>query len=394
MREIVVRTRAELYALVWGEPSTKVADRFGITGSGLRKICDKHDIPVPPRGHWAKVAASKKVTRPRLPRPHEGDAPVRIWRSGDGQAVRDGRASKRAEPVVARHELEARPENRIVVELDRPRRGAWARELNASLRRGEGHYGSRVDYRGLREARLADGVLSLAVSDACRPRALAIVDALESALRRRRFLKGGREEESRLVVEGVELRLRLSEKTLRTPRPKKKHRPGDDSWLFERSNDYAPSGVLGLRVSSGRASYPTVDRWLVESEGKPLEASLNEALVLLVEVAVKTRLKEARREERHRQQRVEREREEEARRRERERQEAERRQREAEATRARLLLELSDRWMRAGQLRAFIAAVAASGRVPPPMASELELEEWVAWARQQAETLDPLTPQD
>jgi len=78
MRDLVVMSRRELYELVWREPATKVAERFGITGTGLRKICDRHDIPVPPRGHWAKVATSKKVTRPRLPRPNEGDKPVRI----------------------------------------------------------------------------------------------------------------------------------------------------------------------------------------------------------------------------------------------------------------------------------------------------------------------------
>lgn len=374
---------------MWREPATKVAERFGITGTGLRKICDRHDIPVPPRGHWAKVAASKKVTRPRLPRANEGDKPVRIWRSGEGEAVRDGHASKRAEPVIARRELEAKPENKIAVDLARPRRGAWARELGASLRRSDSYYGSRVDYRGMREARLADGVLSLAVSDACRPRALAIIDALEAALRRRRFVRGGREEESRLVVEGVELRLRLSEKALRTPRPKKR-RPGDDGWLFERSNDYAPSGVLGIRVSSGPASYPTIERWLVESEGKPLEASLNDVMVLLVEVAVKTQLKEARLEEQRRQQQLEWERQEAERRREQERLEAERRRREAEAARTRQLLELSERWAQAEQLRAFIAAVEAGGRVPAAITEETTLPEWVAWARGEALALDPL----
>lgn len=93
MRDIVVLSRGELYELVWREPATKVAERFGITGTGLRKICEKHDIPVPPRGHWAKVAPIKKVTRPRLPRPSDGDEKVRVWRgwrSGNGQAVHDG----------------------------------------------------------------------------------------------------------------------------------------------------------------------------------------------------------------------------------------------------------------------------------------------------------------
>jgi len=312
MRTPVAVSRRDLYELVWQEPATKVAGRFGITGTGLRKICDKHDIPVPPRGHWAKAAANKKVTRPRLPRPSDGDEKVHLrrgWRSANGQAVSDGHASRRAEPVLAQREYEAQPENRIVVEVDTARRGAWARELNASLRRGDSHYGSRVDYRGMREARLASGALSLVVSDASRKRALAIVDALESALRKRRFLKGGRDER-RLVVEGVELHLRLSERADRTPRPKKKSRAEDDFWLPTRHNDYAPSGVLQLRVISGEISTPSIERRLVETPDKPLEESLNEVMALLVEVAVKAQLKEARLEEQSRQWRLEWERKE------------------------------------------------------------------------------------
>ena len=373
----------ELYELVWREPAIKVAERFGITGTGLRKICDKHDIPVPPRGHWAKVAANKKVTRPRLPRPSDGDEKVRLSRarmSGNGQAVRDGRASNRAEPVVAQREFEAQPENRIVVETDKARRGAWAREFNASLRRGDSYYGRQVDYRGMREARLESSALSLVVSDASRPRALAIVDALEPALRKRRFLKGGREE-SRLVVEGVELHLRLSERANRTPRPKRKRRPEDDIWLPTRENDYVPSGVLQLRVICGDISTPSVERRLVEHEEKPLEELLNHVMELLVEVAVKAQLKEARLEEQRQQWRLEWQ-----------RQDAERRRREAEAARARLLLELGDRWTRAKQLRAFIAAVEECGHLPTSLAGSLELEDWLAWARKQADSLDPLAP--
>jgi len=70
--------------------------------------------------------------------------------------------------------------------------------------------------------------------------------------------------------------------------------------------------------------------------------------------------------------------------------EDERRRREAEAARARLLVELSDRWTRAEQLRAFIMAVEESGRVPTTVAGELDLEEWIRWARKQADYLDPL----
>lgn len=393
MRALVAVSRRELYELVWSEPATKVAERFGVSGTGLRKVCDRHDIPVPSRGHWAKVAANKKVTRPRLPRPNDSDEKVHLrrgWRGGNGQAVSDGHASKRAEPVMAQREFEEKPENRIVVDREKPRRGAWARELNAGMRQGARRYDGGVDYRGMRNAGLENGALSLVVSDASRSRALAIVDALESALRKRKFLKGGRGDEARLEVEGIELHLRVSERANRTPRPKKPRRSEDDLWLPTRGNDYAPSGVLQLRVISGDISTPSMERRLVETPEEPLEGSLNEVMVLVVVVAVRARLKAERLAEQQRQWRLERERQEEERRLRQEQLEAERQRREAEAARTRQLLELSERWARAEQLRAFIAAVEAGGRMPAAVTEEATLEEWVIWARGEALAMDPL----
>jgi hypothetical protein len=61
-------SRQELYDLVWAEPVSVVAKRFGISDVGLAKLCRRHDIPLPPRGHWAKVAAGKRTgSRPELP---------------------------------------------------------------------------------------------------------------------------------------------------------------------------------------------------------------------------------------------------------------------------------------------------------------------------------------
>lgn len=61
-------SRQDLYDLVWAELVSVVAKRFGISDVGLAKLCRRHDIPLPPRGHWAKVAAGKRTgSRPELP---------------------------------------------------------------------------------------------------------------------------------------------------------------------------------------------------------------------------------------------------------------------------------------------------------------------------------------
>jgi hypothetical protein len=49
-------TRAELHSLVWSIPISRLAEQFGITGTGLAKICRRFDIPYPPAGWWTKKA--------------------------------------------------------------------------------------------------------------------------------------------------------------------------------------------------------------------------------------------------------------------------------------------------------------------------------------------------
>ena len=48
-------TRAELFERIWSEPMGSVAARYGLTGNGLAKICDRLDIPRPPRSHWGSA---------------------------------------------------------------------------------------------------------------------------------------------------------------------------------------------------------------------------------------------------------------------------------------------------------------------------------------------------
>jgi len=70
-------TREELYRHVWSRPILTVAKEFGISDRGLGKICAKFEIPVPPRGYWAKRATGVLVENPLLP-PHQSGLPLKI----------------------------------------------------------------------------------------------------------------------------------------------------------------------------------------------------------------------------------------------------------------------------------------------------------------------------
>jgi hypothetical protein len=70
-------TREELHELVWSTSMSKLAERFGISGNGLKKICDRLDVPYPSLGHWAKKAAGHNVPTKPLPKPG-ADVPASV----------------------------------------------------------------------------------------------------------------------------------------------------------------------------------------------------------------------------------------------------------------------------------------------------------------------------
>ena len=62
-----IYTREQLFELVWAQSAVQLAKQIGVSDVAIAKACRKHQIPKPPLGHWAKLAAGKKVDRPSLP---------------------------------------------------------------------------------------------------------------------------------------------------------------------------------------------------------------------------------------------------------------------------------------------------------------------------------------
>ena len=75
-KEHIALARAKLYELVWSEPITHVARRLGLSGRGLGTLCARYEIPVPPRGWWAKKQHGHAA--PRIPLPPTDDTATGI----------------------------------------------------------------------------------------------------------------------------------------------------------------------------------------------------------------------------------------------------------------------------------------------------------------------------
>lgn len=96
--------RDKLYEEVWSEPVTAVAKRYGVSDVAIHKACKRLQVPVPPRGYWAKVSAGQAP--PRVPLPaYNGPQKVR-----------------RTPPALDRSRPIAQPANERLMFLDEEQR--------------------------------------------------------------------------------------------------------------------------------------------------------------------------------------------------------------------------------------------------------------------------------
>jgi hypothetical protein len=364
--------RAKLYEEVWIEAVTTVAKRYGISDLALRKICRKLAVPLPPLGYWAKLAAGKKLPTPRL---LEYSGPTEIVRQ---RYVSDEPIEPDPEYLVARREFEAQPQNRIVVPetLDRPH--ALVATTERALRKPKS--------RNPGDQPITERpALAISVSEASLPRALRIMDALIKALEARGMPLRIEPDDKRrtcLTLQGQVIAIRLVENTSRAERePTEKERQE----IKKRGYTYLPdrysyhhTGMLKLGILGDYRD--ELQKVVADGKQQRIEQLLNEFIVKIETEAVR-RKRDA---EHHERQRLRWEEEARLRR------EYEEKQRK-EMERFKALEEEARNWKRAEDLRAYIAAVEVkAAREQGSVALESELGQWIAWARQKADWIDPI----
>lgn len=73
----ITLTREQLYERVWSQPTIKIAAELGLSDVAVKKMCRRMNVPTPPRGYWARLAAGQKLRKPALPKDASIN-PVRI----------------------------------------------------------------------------------------------------------------------------------------------------------------------------------------------------------------------------------------------------------------------------------------------------------------------------
>jgi len=368
MRSETIRiNRQDLYEQVWSQPMTKLAVSYGLSDNGLRKICKKHNIPLPSIGYWAKKQYGKKVKRlPLPPLDKQNEVEIEIIKSVKKELPIDDEQYAEVQKLIA---YEKDPNNQISVPLKllspHPLISHTKEILNEPDFNSNGIFSP-----------IGKKWLDIRVSSKNTNRALQIMDTLVKALESRGFkIKITVEEErmehsicitsTSILHQDIEFRLR--EKLMQVPRAPKY------SWDTG-GYDLKPTGKLMLEILSyvGRGY-----RNILSDGAKSIEKHLNEFIICLINAAMCSRSRQ-----------LEREREE------REWQEFKRQREEnerlimEEKTKVDTLYKDAENWTKSQHMRDYINAVKKNA-IRNNGEPDKEPEKWIAWANQQADRLGP-----
>ncbi len=358
--------------MAWEEALSKLAPKLGLSDVGLRKICQRHDIPLPPQGHWAKAPERRAAKRTPLPKP-ENDWDLEFIIPPQATAEGQSELDQKFGPQIA---AEALPENRITVVAQPATPHAMTKAVGKRLEKG------RADQFGAVTCSIP-AAFRVRVPHGSVDRALALIDALATAFDARGLVieKGTENGTAGVRVGGQLLRLSLEETSSRQA-----HRATEAEKAAIRRHgynsgplyDFRPSGNMTLKIENiWQAGVQASWR---DTPARRLEDRLNEVVAGLYRAAHAIDLKDfAEAERKHRVDT------------ENARRAALRAERDDEVQFFKQLEAGADAWHRAEILRGFAASVEAKARQADGSIAD-DRAAWVSRARRLADRVDPLTP--
>lgn len=377
-----IYSREKLYKEVWAKPVVDVAVQYGVSDVAIHKICKSLNVPVPPRGYWAKLRAGEKLKKTPLPAT-KGVTEIIGARTFEGVKVSDASSqplafmteSERQKILLAAKQIKMPAENAQLHKKIAVYKSV-VKEWNKNDTKPEGAK------RGFKNYTNCPPFLAGVISSETLPRVYRILDAL---FRQVESLGGYVNEDLSLQIRNEYVQLEVSEaqdeikhaitkkeaqELLVYEDAKRRH-----SWVSEpqiRKYDYIFNGRLRISIRQHR-HFRDTDKVTVESR-------LGDMLIALYEESEAVRIEREAREE------AARKKEEEARLRE------ERRNRyNNEVERTIALENAALDYETACRIRAYVKAVETlsnqSGLGDATLA-------WVDWAKKKADWFDPTIARD
>lgn len=361
--------RNTLFQEVWNEPLTKVAKRYDVSYAALRKHCTELEIPVPPVGYWSQVKFGKKVTKPKLPK-YDGPEKISIHyyvstKEKYSNAVCDYLLAIENDQSKEGF-LEFITQLSVPKELLKPHKLA----KNSSIFNPDRRINSEEK-------------LSLSVSSEQFERAVIFLDTIFKAVEHwGASVIRNSNGEIEVGVEGVKIVILIKEKTRRIEHVKteaelKAEAKGRYVW-FPRY-DFLFTGDLIFHIASHQIPR---QNWN-DTTKKKIESEIGEIIISIFMAAMnEKKLKEERKilEERRRREQEERFRLEQL--------------REREYERISDLVEKANDHNKARLIREFINALQGNAQLAFSNEETDKIENYVEWAKEKADWLDPLTALD
>jgi hypothetical protein len=233
MPQAIEMTRQQLHDLVWSRSVAAVAAGIPMSQLSLKKLCLKHQVPIPPLGHWRKSSTRQAADKIPLPLLTMGEQ--RIW---------------------VRRFLQRRPSHAPVAQRSQNGRHECTENTKRSLEQVTPNMRGALEAKGV-------GVASVIVAPETLPRALALLDDLIRAVEVLGYSISTRNFPATLVVNGEHVPVAISEKFERNddePDPAEETRrksyelryPGfvrdmdfRSGWVFR------PTGTLTITLGDG-----------------------------------------------------------------------------------------------------------------------------------------------
>jgi hypothetical protein len=337
--------REALYKEVWEDPISKLAIRYNISDVALAKVCRKLQVPVPPRGYWARIQNGQRLTRPKLPNLPNGEleeatiSPVLL------------RSRPLPDAVVKQQKFEADPAHRISIDA--------TRDLHPLVRN------TRAILNGRTSPNSQEPSVSVHVSKSMRERALGLLSTLLYAFEERGFsieLNSGTRGASFVIINDEPLQFSLDEETRK---------------VDARSIANSEQGGDAKRETATRLVFRIHDYWAqgyrkmwADGVRRSLDEQLNDMMPALVELSTVIRKERLERERRNAEIHEE------------------FRQRELDRARRQQMESDLQNWRAAVDLRALIAQVSSLSSDEQKRAPEVI--RWLKWADRVASGNDPL----
>lgn len=340
-------SRKGLYDLIWSKPLSKLTEEYALSNDGIKKICKQFDIPIPDRSYWAKLKFNKPVKKVELNPIFGGVDKIILTIREEGNPINVDQT-----PLTVRtKEIENDPKAPLLVpdSITKP---------DVITIQTKEYWKGKIKFNSYRDDNRI--VYPIRVGNDCEKRALLIMDTFTKLLRYRGHTWSKEYHNTGVLINSIFIEIDLREATKRIPSKTQNY-----------TSDYVPTGDLIFKMG----------KYSGEKEWRDGKTKLEEVLArIMAKLEIYAELEKIQKEKNriwHLQYDEEQKRKEEIKKRKNE-----------EVEKFNKLVVLSENYNKAFLIRQYIEAEKQKAISSNNLT--VEKDEWIKWACDKADWLDPL----